>query len=163
MSEADRAALLAQTVRLSLRQPKSAERNDRIDRLIAQLDDMSPAILELKLGAHISMNGYYRADDIDAGIVRHSTWLINTGKTLTPDLRRKYGNAILEAYINMAEAVAGQGKPADALALLRRAATEWPDLPNVASRVDPVRERYRLVGTPAAAITAPRFLNAPDD
>ncbi len=28
------------------------------------------------------MNGYYRGDDIDAGIIKHSTWLINTGKTL---------------------------------------------------------------------------------
>jgi len=106
------------------------------------------------------MNGYYRGDDIDAGIIKHSTWLIDTGKTLPPDLRRKYGPSILSAYENMAEAWAGQGRTADALTLLRRAAPEWPEIPDSARRMTPTIERYLLVGTPATAVTAPRFLNA---
>ena len=37
-----------------------------------------------------SMNGYYRADDIDAGIIKHSTWLIETGaRRCHPELRKQ--------------------------------------------------------------------------
>jgi thiol-disulfide isomerase/thioredoxin len=107
------------------------------------------------------MNGFYRGDDIDAGIIKHSTWLINTGKTLSPELRKKYGATIISAYVNMAEAWAGQGKAAEAIALLRRGPVEWADLPNVSSRIDSTLERYLLVGTPGAAITAPTWLNMP--
>ena len=161
LPEADRAALLGQSVRLLLREPKGDERNARLEKLVDQLDVSSDAVLEQKLAAHISMNGYYRADDIDAGIIKHSTWLIDTGKTLSPPLRQKYGASIVSAYVNMAEAYAGQGRNDEAVALLRRAPAEWPEVPNVASRTEPTLERYLLVGTVAAPVTAPRWLNQP--
>jgi len=161
LAETDRATLLAQSIRLMMRELKSDERNARIEKVVDQLDTMSPAVLEQKIGAHLSMNGYYRGDDIDAGIVKHSTWLIATGKTLSPELRKKYGPQIVSAYVNMAEAWAGQGMNDDAIALLKRAPAEWADVPNVSERVRSTLDRYLLVGTPGAAITAPRFLNAP--
>lgn len=161
LPEADRATLLGQSIRLMLREPKGDERNARIEKVVDQLDALSAAALEQKIAAHISMNGYYRGDDIDAGIIKHSTWLIGTGKTLSPELRKKYGPSIVSAYVNMAEAYAGQGKNDEAVALLRRAPAEWADLPNVASRTEPTLARYLIVGTPGAAITAPRWLNAP--
>jgi thiol-disulfide isomerase/thioredoxin len=161
LGETDRATLLAQSVRLMMREPKGDERNARIEKVVDQLDAMSPAVLEPKISAHLSMNGYYRGDDIDAGIIKHSTWLIATGKTLSPDLRKKYGPQIVSAYVNMAEAWAGQGRNDEAVALLKRAPVEWADVPAVASRIDSTLERYLLVGTPGASITAPRFLNAP--
>ena len=162
LGEADRATLLGQSIRLMLREPKGDERNARIEKVVDQLDALSGAVLETKIAAHVSMNGYYRGDDIDAGIIKHSTWLINTGKTLSPDLRKKYGSSIVSAYVNMAEAYAGQARNDEAVALLRRAPVEWADLPGVASRTQPTLERYLLVGTPGAAITAPRWLNLPD-
>lgn len=75
------------------------------------------------------------ADDIDAGIIKHSGWIIAAAKKLTPEQRKKYGSAAVGACINMAEALAGQGMNDKA--------------------------RLQLVGTPAAAITAPRWLNMP--
>jgi hypothetical protein len=134
LGEADRATLLSQSIRLMLREPKGDERNARIEKIVDQLDALSNAVLETKIAAHVSMNGYYRGDDIDAGIIKHSTWLIDTGKTLSPDLRKKYGSSIVSAYVNMAEAYAGQARNDEAVALLRRAPGEWPDIPNVASR-----------------------------
>jgi hypothetical protein len=162
LADTDRAALLGQSVRLMLREPKGDERNARIEKVVDRLDAIaSPAVLETRIAAHISMNGYYRGDDIDAGIIKHSTWLINTGKTLSPELRKKYGSSIVSAYVNMAEAYAGQARNDEAVALLRRAPVEWADVPGVAGRTEPTLERYLLVGTPGAAIAAPRWLNMP--
>jgi thiol-disulfide isomerase/thioredoxin len=163
LTDVDRAGLLNQSVRLMLREPKGDERNARLEKVVDQLDALrSPAALETKIAAHVSMNGYYRGDDIDAGIIKHSTWLIDTGKTLSPDLRKKYGNSIVAAYVNTAEAHAGQGRNDEAMALLKRAPAEWPDLPGVDARLKPTLERYELVGTVGAPITAPRWLNLPD-
>lgn len=158
----DRAPLLSQSVRLMLREPKGDERNARIERVIDQLDALPASTIEHKIAAHASMNGYYRGDDIDAGIIRHSTWLIETGRTLSPELRKKYGASILSAYVNMAEAWAGQGMTTEAIALLRRAPGEWPEVPNAAARIESTLARYLLVGTVGAPITAPRWLNMPE-
>ena len=159
-TSAERASLLSQSISLMLREPKGDARNARIEKVVDELDAI-PEALDQKMSAHLSMNGYYRGDDIDAGIVKHSTWLINTGKTLSPEMRKKYGSSILSGYTDMAEAWAGQGRTPEALALLRRAAPEWPEVPDVASRMQPVIDRYLLVGTKGAPVTAPRFLNAP--
>jgi thiol-disulfide isomerase/thioredoxin len=159
-SAAERASLLSQSINLMLREPKSDARNARIEKIMDELD-AKPEALDQKIAAHLSLNGYYRFDDIDAGIVKHSSWLINTGKTLAPDLRKKYGPSMLSAYTDMAEAWAGQGRTTEALALLRRAVPEWPEVADAASRIQPIIDRYLLVGTKAAAVTAPRFLNAP--
>jgi thiol-disulfide isomerase/thioredoxin len=153
LGETDRATVLVQAIRAGMRAPKSAERN-------AGLDRMSDAVLAQKLSAHQTMNGYYRADDIDAGIIRHSTWMIERARSFTPDERGQYGSGIVSAYVNMAEAWAGQGQNDDAIALLERAKTDWAALPRIAERIDPTLERYRLVGTRATTIAAPRWLNA---
>ena len=39
------------------------------------------------------MNGYYRSDDIDAGIIKHSTWIIETGRGLASEVRRSTDRA----------------------------------------------------------------------
>ena len=161
-SEADRAAQLLASIKKTLSEPKGDVRNATLERMSDELDRLKdPATLAAKFSAHTSLNGYYRADDIDAGIIKHSTWLINTGKTLSPEQRKQYGQSIVSAYENMAEAHAGQGRNDEAIALLKRAPVEWPDVPNVAERTKPTLDRYLLVGTPAAAISAPRWINAP--
>ena len=43
------------------------------------------------------------------GIIKHSSWLIDTGRTCDPALRAKYASTLASAYANMAEAWAGQG------------------------------------------------------
>jgi len=161
-SEADRAAQLLASIKKTLSEPKGDVRNARLERMSDELDALKdPSSLAARFTAHTSLNGYYRADDIDAGIVKHSTWLINTGKTLTPEQRKQYGRSIVSAYENMAEALAGQGRNDEAIALLKRAPVEWSDVPNVKESTQPTLERYLLVGTPAAAISAPRWINAP--
>jgi len=156
-----RADVLAQAISTGLLEPKSPERNARLERYIDDLDRLQGDLLDIKVSAHARMNGFYRGDDIDDGIIKHSTWLIEQAKTFTPEQRTKHGSTVVIAHINMAEAVAGRGDNARAQALLKAAKTGWTDVPNVGRMVDPVMARYALVGTAAAPITAPRWLNAP--
>jgi thiol-disulfide isomerase/thioredoxin len=167
-----RANVLAQAVITGLREPKSPERNARLEAYVDELDRLEategtlgpgslPNLLDAKINAHYRMNNYYRADDIDDGIIKHSTWLIERAKTFTPEQRAKYGMTIISAHINMAEAVAGRGDNPRAMALLSAAKTGWKEVKNADRMIDPVIERYALVGTMGASITAPRWLNSP--
>ncbi len=154
-----RAALLGAAVRMTLREPKSGARNARAESYVDMLDALPAEAIEQQLSAHSTLNGYYRGDDIDAGIIKHSTWLIEAAQLLSPELRRKAGSAIVSAYVNMAEALAGQGENGRALDLLRRAAVDLADVPNVEMRTRDPLARYLLIGTPARAIEAPVWLN----
>lgn len=161
LPEADRAAVLGQAIRVGLREPKGDVRNARLEQYVDELDRMSAAVVEQKINAHSAMNGYYRYDDIDAGIIKHSTWLIETGKACDPALRVKYGSTVSSAYVNMAEAWAGQGMNDQAIELMERGLKDLADLKNVTNYISSVLPRYKLVGTPGAPIAAPRWLNAP--
>jgi thiol-disulfide isomerase/thioredoxin len=157
-----RGNVLLQAVITGLREPKSPERNALLERYVDELDRLSgDDLLDVKISAHRSMNGYYRGDDIDDGIIKHSTWLIDQAKAFTPEQRAKHGFTIVNAYINMAEAVAGRGDNPRAMTLLNAAKTGWSDIKDADRMIDPVNARYALVGTAGAPITAPRWLNAP--
>jgi tetratricopeptide (TPR) repeat protein len=160
LDEAGHAKALASAIQVLRRQPKSDARNARLERYCDALDQLSDAVIENKISGHVSLNSYYRADDIDSGIIKHSTWLIEAAGRLTPEQRKKFGNSFINAYVNLAEAYAGQEQNDRALELLRRAAVELKDLPNVEAQVRPALERYLLVGTPAPPIEAPRWINA---
>src|SRR5688572_599124 len=156
-----RGNVLAQAVMTGLREPKSPERNARLERYVDELDRLSGDLLDAKISAHARMNGFYRADDIDDGIIKHSTWLMDRATTFTPEQRIAYGATIISAHINMAEAVAGRGDNPRAMTLLNAAKKNWGDIRNADRMIDPVIERYSLVGTVGAPIAAPRWLNAP--
>jgi thiol-disulfide isomerase/thioredoxin len=156
-----RAEVLAQAVSSGLREPKSPERNARLEAYVDELDRLKgDDLFDIKLSTHSRMNGYYRGDDIDDGIIKHSTWLIKAGETFTPVQRTQYGFSIVSAYVNMAEALAGQGQNDKALALLGTAKKEFGDLRNADRMIDPIVARYSLVGKVGAPIVAPHWLNA---
>jgi thiol-disulfide isomerase/thioredoxin len=161
-SETARANTLVQAVRTGLAEPKGDARNARLETYVDELDTLTSAVFAQQFQAHQSMLGYYRGDDIDAGIIKHATWIIAASKTFTPADRQRYGMAVVSAHVDMAEAWAGQGMNDKALALLKSGDAAWGDLPRARENVfTPEIDRYSLVGTPAAAITAPRWLNAP--
>jgi thiol-disulfide isomerase/thioredoxin len=161
---AQKAALIPVAVTTTLRtEPKGEARNARLEKLVDELDANADATFAQKMAAHSSMNGYYRGDDIDAGILKHSNWIMAAAKTMTPEERKQFGHRVLSAYSNAAEVHAGQGRNDEALALLKRAVTELSYVPNVASDLERTIARYSLVGKPAAPITAPVWLNMPTD
>lgn len=160
-----RAEVLAQAVTTGLRDTKSAERNARLERFVDELDRLVGAdgddLLDLKVTTHNRMNGYYRGDDIDDGIIKHSTWLIERARTFTQAQRTQFGISVVGAHINMAEALAGRGHTERARALLASARKDWGSLPNADRMLDSAIARYALIGTVGAPIVAPRWLNAP--
>jgi thiol-disulfide isomerase/thioredoxin len=161
--ERARASVLVAAIRIRLREPKGEARNAQLELYSDALDRLSDAVVEQKVSGHGSLNGYYRADDIDAGMVKHSTRLIELAQKLRPDQRERFGSSLLSAYTNLAEVFAGQEQNDRALEILRRAPNEVPEISNASERVRPMIERYALVGTPAPPIEAPRWLNAPPD
>ena len=94
MSPADRAATLAAAITVTLREPKSEARDARLETFVAELDANTAATLDQKLAAHSRLLDYYRGDHIDAGTIKHTTWLAATAKGLTPEERRKFGAQI---------------------------------------------------------------------
>jgi len=158
----DHAKVLVAAVRSTLRQPVSESRNAAAEKLVDQVEALPAAFVRERIEAHGTLNSYYRADDIDAGIIKHSTRLIELNKGLTPEQRvAPIANALTAAYENLAEALAGQEQNDKALDVLRRAPVELAGVAGVAERLQPTVERYQLVGTPGAAIEAPTWLNAP--
>jgi thiol-disulfide isomerase/thioredoxin len=161
---ADRAGAIATAINVTLTEPKGDERNARLEKLVDELDAIPAAAFDQVFNAHYRLYGYYRGDDIDAGIIKHATWIAGAAKTFTADQRLKNGMRVVSSQVGMAEALAGQGSNDEALALLRRVQAEWSDIPRAAEvYVAPAIARYSLVGTAAAPVAAPRWLNAPSD
>ena len=165
-SDADaaaKAATLAAGVRILSRQIRQPGVLEQAEAWVDELEKSPSAFVRERIEAHGVLNGYYRADDIDAGIIKHSTRLIELNAALPAEQRTpQLANTIVAAYSNLAEAWAGQEQTARALDLLRRAAAELKGVEGVAERLAPTIERYELVGRPAAAIEAPVWLNAPE-
>ena len=165
-SDADaaaKAATLAAGVRILSRQIRQPGVLEQAEAWVDELERLPSAFVRERIEAHGVLNGYYRADDIDAGIIKHSTRLIELNAALPAEQRTsQLANTIVAAYSNLAEAWAGQEQTARALDLLRRAAAELKGVEGVAERLAPTIERYELVGRPAAAIEAPVWLNAPE-
>ena len=155
LSVALRGSFLALAVRMNWSANK-LERYAIAEKYVDQLDALGDDALEHKMAAHSWMNGVYRGDDIDSGIIKHSNWLIENGRTLSPDQRKKYGGSIVNAYINLAEAIAGQGDNPRAIEILKAAKTDWPDL---GTRVDGTLSRYLTVGADAPPVVGDRWLN----
>jgi thiol-disulfide isomerase/thioredoxin len=159
---AAQAKALVTAVQLTMRQPKSDARNARAEQFVDRLEALPPSFVRERIDGHAPLNNYYRADDIDAGIIKHSMRLIELNAALAPDQRvLQVANIIMGAYEYLAEAIAGQEQTPRALDLLRRAPAELPGVAGVAERLAPTIERYELVGKPAPAIEAPTWLNAP--
>ena len=160
---AAKAATLATGVRILSRQIRQPGMLDQAEAWVDELEKLPASFVRERIEAHGVLNGYYRADDIDAGIIRHSTRLLELNAALPADQRTpQLSNTIVAAYSNLAEAWAGQEQTAKALDLLRRAPAELKGVDGVAERLAPTIERYELVGKPAAAIEAPAWLNAPE-
>jgi hypothetical protein len=69
---ADRSRVLATAINVTLTEPKGDERNARLEKMIDELDAIKDAPFDQMFLAHRRLLGYYRGDDIDAGIIKHA-------------------------------------------------------------------------------------------
>jgi thiol-disulfide isomerase/thioredoxin len=168
-SPADRAAALISGIAVVRRSSppnvtrpwRVANMYPKVEMMIDELEANPAATFDQKWTLHTSMEGTYRGDDIDAGIIKHGNWILAAAKRFSADDKKKYGSYVVSAHVNMAEAYAGQAMNDKAIALLKAAKADWPDVPNLSERVDPTLHRYELVGTSGAAVVAPVWLNSP--
>jgi thiol-disulfide isomerase/thioredoxin len=158
LAPAVRGELLVNGVRLALRQRPKPDYT-KAEGYADAIDKLPEDAFEQQLLAHNALNNYYRGDDVDAGIIKHATWMIEAAKKASPELRKKHGSNFTSGYKNLAEALASLGQNDKALDLLRRAATELADVPSVKDRIAPVLARYELVGKPAAEVATRVWLN----
>jgi thiol-disulfide isomerase/thioredoxin len=162
-SDADparRAATLVTATRMVLRQPRSDERNAKAEKYVEALEAMPDTFVREKIDGHGMLNSSYRADDVDAGILKHSTRIIELAGRLTPERRTPVVRTIVAAYVNEAEVCAGQEQTPKALDLLRTALKDLGGIEGVQAQIRPTLERYELVGKPGAAVEAPQWLQA---
>lgn len=166
-TKTDIAKAIVLQINNGMREAKSDARNARLEKMVDELDALGAVAFEQQFAAHSRMNSYYRADDIDAGIIKHSSWIIKAGETCPPEDRVKLGMTVASAHVNMAQAWAGQGQTDKAVALLNDGAKKWgdisprPGMTALDTYFTPEIERLALVGTPAAAISAPVWFNGP--
>lgn len=156
---AGKAATFVTGVRVLSRQIRQPGVVDQAEQYVTDLETLPASFVKERVEAHGILNSYYRADDIDAGIIKHSTRIIELGQKLTAEQRTPLAFTLIAAYENLAEALAGQERTPEALGYLRRAPKELIGVAGVEERLAPTLERYLLVGTPGAAIEAPRWLN----
>lgn len=161
------ADVLVQAVLAGLREPKSDARNARLEQFVDQLDALGPSVFDQQFIAHSRMNGYYRGDDIDAGIIKHSTWMMKAADRFTPAQHKKLDVSVAAAHTYIAEAYAGQGMAEKALAILRDGVSKYggielrPGLTVKEAYFDEEIARLEIVGRPASAILAPQWFNRP--
>lgn len=158
--DAGKAATYVTGVRILSRQIRLPGVLDQAEQYVAEIEKLPASFVKERIEAHGVLNGYYRADDIDAGIIRHSTRLIELGQALPADQRAPLGATLIAAYGNLAEALAGQERTPEALDYLKRAPKDLAGVTGVEERLAPTLERYLLVGTQGAPVEAPRWLNA---
>jgi thiol-disulfide isomerase/thioredoxin len=158
---ADRASMLSSAISAIMSEPRSVERDTRLEAVVAELDTL-PGEFDLKFSHHSSLAFYYHDIALrDAGTIKHATWLINAMKTCDQATRQLYARRMVQHYINLAEALAGQDMTEKAIGVLRQAPKDLPEVTDIEKRVAPTLARYLLIGTMAPPIAAPVWLNMP--
>jgi thiol-disulfide isomerase/thioredoxin len=169
MAPADRASLLVTAIPVMRRiSPTGSDRvwrvanmYPKVEALVDELEANTAATFDQKWSTHSMMESVYRGDDVDAGIIKHGNWILAAAKAFSPADMTKYGRTVVSAHVNMAEAYAGQGMNDKALQLLAAARSSCANVSGVDEMVTPTLDRYKLVGTRAANITAPTWFNGP--
>jgi thiol-disulfide isomerase/thioredoxin len=121
------------------------------ERYIAQIDALPDSLDDLKLQAHRSMLGRYEYLDVAEGLYTHANAVIALARTLgrTQDM--------IMGYTSLARSFADRLNPDSALKILNAGEKEIGA--NAAMAFRDFRNRYALIGTQAAAVSAGWWIN----
>jgi thiol-disulfide isomerase/thioredoxin len=127
--------------------------NDAAERLVERIDALPDSLADLKISAHQTMLGRYEYLDVNEGLRIHATALITLG--------RRFNNpgAMVTGFESLARSAADRLHPDSALAILDDAQREL-GAEKTAARFADFRNRYALIGTKAAPVTATWWLNS---
>ena len=160
IGDAEQADALVAAVDISMGSPTTDDGVKQSEAYAARLDAVKGAGRQ-QIQAHSRLGGYYRGVDVDDQIVAHGSKVIALGRVLNPDDRRAIATTLAAAYTNVAEVYAGWEQTDKAIGILEQALEDLGSTPQVTRQIQPTLDRYRLVGTVAAPIEAPCWLNAP--
>ncbi len=161
IGDAEKADALVAAVDISMGSPVSDEGVKQAEAYAAQLDAVK-GVVRQQIQAHSRLGSYYRGCDVDDQIFAHGNKVIALGQTLSADDKRTMATMLASACTNVAEVFGGWEQADKATAILEQGRKDLASTPAAVSRqIVPTLERYRLVGTTAAPIEAPRWLNAP--
>jgi thiol-disulfide isomerase/thioredoxin len=124
---------------------------DAAEALMAQLDALPDSLDDIKLGAHRAMLGRYDYLDVADGLRHHATVVIALARTLHQPSDMTMGYSLL------ARSYADRLHPDSALAVLDAGEREIGA--TATKEFKDFRDRYALIGTPAAAIAATWWIN----
>ena len=123
------------------------------ERMVDSIDALPDSLSDIKLSAHQSMLGRYEYLDVNEGLRKHATALLELGRRLNKP------GAVSTAYSSLARSLADRLQPDSALMMLDRADKELGPAAT-GSRFADLRNRYALIGTKAAPITGEWWINA---
>jgi thiol-disulfide isomerase/thioredoxin len=169
LSEGDRATALVAMIR-TFTKPDTLV-IARAEPYMARLDALSNTVVMQKVDGHSALNNEYRYLDVNERIRYHSLAIINLTRNVRtvplavrdPDHVPSY--TVLAAYNGLAEVYGDFGRADSALAILRQATVDHPEITAVDADnyLGSGLERYALVGQPAIPLEAPHWLNAAPD
>ena len=143
---------------LILRMNREATRNpsyfgiiDSAEKVIAEIDALPDSLADLKLQAHRSMMGRYEYLDVAEGLFKHASAVIELGRKL--GLKQE----MTGGYSSLARSFADRLNPDSALKILNAGEKEIGAAATQSFK--DFRDRYALIGTPAARISAEWWIN----
>jgi thiol-disulfide isomerase/thioredoxin len=121
------------------------------EKYVAQIDALPDSLNDIKLQAHQSMLGRYEYLDVAEGLYTHASAVIALGRKLhKPD-------AMISGYASLARSFADRLNPDSALKILNTGEREIGAA--ATDRFKDFRNRYALIGTPAASISPEWWIN----
>lgn len=133
-----------------------AKSNQRelLQKSLARLDALGDTAIDQQFDARRALQRQYRGRDQVAFIAQVS-WLVEASARLPSQLRSKHGRAVVQAHMDLAEATAGGGHYDEAVGLLKKVQSEWPD---VAAPAQELLTRFLMIGIDAPPITAQKWV-----
>ena len=124
---------------------------DGAERYVAKIDALPDSLADLKLAAHRSMLGHYEYLDVAEGLRSHATALIALARKLNKP------TDMISGFRSLARSYADRLQPDSGLRILDAAEKELGA--PATERFEDFRNRYALIGTAAANISAEWWIN----
>lgn len=121
------------------------------EKYVAQIDQLPDSLDDIKLLAHRSMLGRYEYLDVAEGLRTHATAVIVLAR------KTHQSSDMISGYSSLARSFADQLDPDSALKILDAGEKEIGSA--ATERFNDFRNRYALIGTPAARVSATWWIN----
>jgi thiol-disulfide isomerase/thioredoxin len=112
---------------------------------------------------HGALLSYYRAIDVDDKIDVHASRILAIAPSLDSAGRAARGTVLTLAYTSLAAVYGDRAQAPQAITLLTRGLQDLADITSARQLLISARDRYALVGTKGASISATYWLNGPAD